>query len=375
MVDVSSSHEEIGRRVKLSLNGLTQASLAEQVGMKADAMSRALKGERGFSSVELVDIASVLGVDVYWLITGATDPMKVQIAARHEYDRAGRKHSNPGRSLDQQDLDGVTLAYRQAYPDPVEPKELPATAAEMRTALGADFARDFAQRVETAIGVDIIRLPRLTTSYSLTIGGHRAVVLSTEAKWFRSNSDLAHELGHLALGHHSAGLENSVYESQANSFAAELLLPEEVMRSVDWSAMTAADTARFVWDSGVSTTFIRNRLDSLGLRPSDDARSVLSRPMPGALRRFTADLGEDMVRRSGPIDVPVNPIDERMTVAAQRRFPPSLIAAHRKGVESGRLAPATLAWMLECSVESLFEDDDDVAASSPSKDDFSDFAL
>lgn len=65
-----TSNVEIGRRVAESLGDHTQALVADRVGMTPDAMSRALRGMRAFTSVELAAIADVLDADLYWLVTG-----------------------------------------------------------------------------------------------------------------------------------------------------------------------------------------------------------------------------------------------------------------------------------------------------------------
>jgi transcriptional regulator with XRE-family HTH domain len=56
--------------------GMSQRALTEKAGMTTDALSRALNGQRGFSSRELARIADQLGADLYWLITGTPDPQR-----------------------------------------------------------------------------------------------------------------------------------------------------------------------------------------------------------------------------------------------------------------------------------------------------------
>ena len=88
---------EIGNRVARTLPaGTTQKDIAAQVGMTPDAFSRALKGERGFSAVELANLAELLHVDVYFLITGAADPNRLVLAARHSYDPETRERAVAG---------------------------------------------------------------------------------------------------------------------------------------------------------------------------------------------------------------------------------------------------------------------------------------
>ncbi|MFD3509305.1 ImmA/IrrE family metallo-endopeptidase [Nocardia sp. NPDC058666] len=82
--------------------------------------------------------------------------------------------------------------------------------------------------------------------------------------WFRSNWSLAHELAHLALGHHAGDhVPGEAEELPADEFAANLLLPEELVRQHDWQSMGEQELARFLWETGVSTVVVKNRLATL----------------------------------------------------------------------------------------------------------------
>lgn len=349
------AQDQIGDRVRRSIPaGMTQRSLAEQVGMPPDALSRALNGERAFTSIELANVADVLNVDLHWLITGVADPLLLRVAARHEYDRESGRHSLPGREQDETIRDAVALAYRQAYPSGERPsKPLPSAVDSIRSALGEGFVRRFADTAEAVFGIDVIRVPDLTTDYSLSIGGRYVILLAANANWFRSNWSLAHELGHLALGHHAATEDpDPSHEAAASRFAAELLMPESAVRGEDWQTISARDLAQFVWSAGVSGEALRNRLDSLHLPMSQDVRRRLSEPTQRLLRQWGGDLDE--ARGETGLFVSLHdPITERMTDAAARRFPVSLVAAHVERVANGEIAPGTLAWMLGTDVAEL----------------------
>jgi transcriptional regulator with XRE-family HTH domain len=355
-----SSAQEIGARVRSKLAGKTQAELASQVQMSADAMSRSLNGERGFSSVELALIAEALGADTHWLITGSEDPLRVRIAARHAFNEQTGERSVPGRAQDDEVLTSVALLYAQAYPGADHSTgSVPADADSMREALGPDFVRTFAERVEAALGIDVVRVQGLSTAYSFTIGGRMVVLLPTNGNWFWSNFALAHELAHLALGHHDADGSGDNNEAEANGFAAELLLPKNAMEAIDWAGISAADCAKFVWQAGVSVDFLSRRLSSLGLGSAAAVRTLDGRRMPGSLRPYLAALGEPLMVTRGPFEVFVDPIDARMEAAAKRRFPQSLLTAHREAIDAGRLGAASLSWMLESSLDEFVEPDAD----------------
>ncbi|GLP76383.1 hypothetical protein TUM20983_34930 [Mycobacterium antarcticum] len=82
--------EGIAQRVADSItqHTLTQAEFAAQIGLTQEELSTSLRGLRAFSSVELVQLAEVLKVDAYWLITGRPDPYRLRFTARHDVDHA-----------------------------------------------------------------------------------------------------------------------------------------------------------------------------------------------------------------------------------------------------------------------------------------------
>ena len=262
---------DVGSRVRSCMSGrtavLTQREMAEAVGMTPDALSRSLNGARSFSSIELAMIAELLGVDVYWLITGRENPSRLVLFARHTFDRDTREHLVSGHLENESVLQDVALAYRQAFGDqPVELAPLPSTAREVREMLGADFVRQFADRVEERLDVDVVRIPGLTTAYGLEVLGRRVIVLDASGNWFRQNFSLAHELGHMVSRTPSRDASDSLGtadEAPANNFAAELLLPAAVLREMIWTDLSVEELAHRVWDWGVSITALRNRLDSL----------------------------------------------------------------------------------------------------------------
>lgn len=355
-----STNAEIGARVKEALGARSQAWLCEQIEKPTDTMSRSLNGHRGFSSVEIAKIADAVDVDVYWLITGELDPLRVSIAARHDYDHNTGERSNPGREADEQELRSVALAYRQAYPNAERQTEpIPSTVEGVREALGDDFVLNFADKLEDHLGVDVIRVQHLSTAYSFTLGARMAVMLPSTGNWWHSNFSLAHEVAHLALGHHNVGTDSEIdaRELAANQFASELLMPETTIRALNWDTITCTEVGQLLWDQGIGTRALGNRLDGLGIRTTDEVAEMLTRPMPGALRPWQHQLKLPRAN-SGNVfaDIFYDPIDERMQNASQRRFPLSLLSAHRQRIEDTGLTPATLAWMLQSPVEDLAEE-------------------
>jgi Zn-dependent peptidase ImmA (M78 family) len=343
--------ETIGQRVQRRFTEThptePQKLLAERIGMTPDALSRALRGQRAFSSLELANVADVLDEDLHWLITGTPDPHRLVVAARHAYDFKSGRRSVPGRDGDDRVLQNLGLAYRQAYQhSPLPASELPAAPAEVRKALGEDFVRDFADRLEQELGVDIVRLEGLSTSYCFCIAGRRIIVVATTGNWFHENWSIAHELGHLVEGHTDSEVSSEVrdtQEAQANAFAAELLLPAAEMRAMDWERIDARELAQRVWDLGVSTDALERRLSSLRVVRSPLVTEWAAQTTQGLLRRHWHGWRGSVV----------DPITRRMGEAAARRIPLALQEAHLELIARGSLGKGTLAWLLEVDPDDL----------------------
>jgi transcriptional regulator with XRE-family HTH domain len=338
---------EIGERVAAFLRERhpkqTQRELAKSIGMTPDALSRSLNGERKFSAGELAEIADLLGADVHWLITGEPAPYRVVLAARHDYDHATGVRDVPGREDDTHVLEDVALVYRQAYQaESSATPPLPRPVEAVREILGEGFVRPFVERLEGRLGVDVVRLAEISTGWSFSLAGHSVIVLPATGNWFRENWSLAHELAHLSLGHHAQANDEPVAasnEAAANSFAAELLLPANTVKAIDWPNISPDKLAGLIWDWGVSTDALSRRLASLRIPVPDMVAAWAAQPTQRLLRRHWDGLPEQITRR--------------MDDAATRRFPVALQARHLKQIENGALGKATLAWMLGVHQEDL----------------------
>jgi len=339
---------DIGGRVAASLPlGPTQREIAAEIGMSPDAFSRALRGERGFAAVELARLADYLGQDLHFLITGQPDPARVIAAARHVFDHDTRSHKLPAVAKDVPHLEGVVLAYEQVQGD-FRPSDVPVSIEAARVALGPDFVRTFADRLD-GIDIDVVRLKEIDGAYSFRVGDRAVIALKATGNWFWENWSMAHELGHLVYQSQalSMGLpaDQGSSEIAANAFAAELLLPEDFMRSITWSDLAAPQLATHVWNLGVSTDALVKRLNGLALPVSPEAASWASQPTQRLLRRHWRATEEG------------DPITSRMDAATARRFPLALQDAHLARIASGLVRKDTLAWMLGVDLGSLEVDE------------------
>lgn len=335
--------EGIGTRVANSMpEGLKQVELAARVGMTPDALSRSLSGTRGFSSIEIAKVAEELDVDLHWLITGEPDPRRIVVAARHFFDVATKDRSVPGWKSDTEILEDIALVYRQAEPalPATSDTRLPDTPAAFRESLGEGFVRPLADRIEADLSIDVVRLAGLSTAYSFLVGSRRVIALPAKGNWFWENWSLVHEYCHLARNHHDAG---HAPEAEANAFAAEVLLPADAMRAIDWTVVGPEDLAQKIWDWGVSTDALSRRLQALSLPRSPHLDALLGKTTQALLRHHWRQ----------PEGEAGDAITLRMDAAASRRFPLALQEGHLDLIARGKLDKASLAWMLAIDPEAL----------------------
>jgi len=333
----------VGQRIRSRLPaGWTQASLAMAAEMTPDAMSRALNGQRGFSMLELTTIAHALDTDLHWLITGEPDPHRLSVAARHNWDPVTRTRSNPGREFDDVVIAKVRATYHAAYPDGAPASiVLSDRPSAVREQLGQGFVRRFAEVAEEQLGVDVVRVADLTTDYSMSIGSRSVILLATNPWWFRSNWSLAHEIGHLALGHHDDDASSdTAKEGAADTFAAELLLPESLLQQHDWSNIELPEVADFLWTQGVSAMALRTRLTFLRIAVNDEVDVTLQEM---TTPRLLSTYGDGLRAK----------IADRKQQANARRVPANLLAALTDQVEDGNADPQLLAWALDSAVDEI----------------------
>lgn len=319
---------EMGERIASLIDALeppvTRREFARRVEMAPDALSRALGGKRGFASVELVRIADELEQDIHTLVTGEPSPHQVLVSARHHYDHQTSGRSVPTYAEDKRALEDICTAYAQAKL-PARPHRVPGPDVEtVRDALGPEFVRPFADRIEERLCIDVIRLTELGTAYSGSVLGRTFIAVPASGSWFRENWDLAHEVAHVA------GLSS---EADANAFAANLFMPECVLKSIDWGSASQEAVADYLWQAGVSTSALKVRLESLRLA-NGRVGTMLNQTTQRLLRRarsWSHEFGDE--------------ITIRMEASSRRRFPVELQEAHEVAVEEGRIGTRFLAWM------------------------------
>ena len=220
--------------------GLTQAELADRVGITQAALSRYEHALRIPTEPVLAEIAEALGVTPDLL--NRADRVEGVIAITAHMRRRATAKATIWHRLEAQLMlyrlhvkhlfDEIELRTSLTIPwlDPFDYD--PATAARiirMQWRMPSGPVRDLTGWMEKA-GCTIFGSDFGTPSVdalSQWSGPHPVVMINTAAPVDRMRFTLAHELGHLCM--HSQGVPDDV-EADANAFAAEFLMPEEMIR-------------------------------------------------------------------------------------------------------------------------------------------------
>lgn len=263
-------------------SGLTQHDFAVRIGLDDSKLSKALTGNRRFSSLDLARIADLSTVTVDWLITGDQSPLAV--AARTTGGSA-RTAVEEARRLATMRSDLADLGFAQPW-RPLDVAAGTGRSAEQGVRLAdAASARiegldrsDLPGLVETAFGADVAVLDLGTGFDGLATSSDdvELIVLATSTVPARQRFTLAHELGHLLAGDdQGVHLDEDVFdhaqaktpsELRANAFAAALLMPEQTLRdAVGRTGLTEPGFAALVCDLVVSPSTLAYRLKALRL--------------------------------------------------------------------------------------------------------------
>lgn len=222
-------------------SGLTQEQLAGRAEVTQAALSRYENGMRDPDPEVLTRLASALGLTQAFFSTAgrargamAVDAhMRRRQTARATAWRTLEAQLNMYRFHAKHLFEEVSLHAEQQVPrfDPVETD--PATAARlvrMQWRLPVGAIRSLVEWLEAA-GCLVIEedfgTPRVD-GLSQWIEEHPVILINLRSPTDRKRLTLAHELGHLCL--HSEEVTETI-EQEANAFAAEFLMPSNVIRS------------------------------------------------------------------------------------------------------------------------------------------------
>lgn len=220
--------------------GLSQAQLAELAGVRQATISR-YEGERRDPPADVVDrLAEALGVTPAFL--GSVDKVRGAWAIDSHMRRRATAKARVWRQLEAQlnmlrhharyVYEEVDILAETSVPlfDPLytEPEDA-ARLTRMQWRLPIGAVRSLTQWLESAgclvveedFGTDRV------DGLSQWIDDHPVLLLNSTAPTDRKRLTMAHELGHLVL--HTSEVSDDM-EREANRFAAEFLMPAEVIR-------------------------------------------------------------------------------------------------------------------------------------------------
>lgn len=345
----------------LDLRRLTQDTLASQIGLSRDKLSKSINGVRRFTVGELTSISRVLGVDVGWLIDGGQSPLATRTSFRHVYDaRDGVRR--PPAVAEQADLELVESAYllsglpvRDEFEQVVleigaEPNpswsRLKASAVKFCEKWiafkdSSDPVLELAGFLD-GMGVDLVILAspmaQRVQTYSMVIAGQPVIVVHATSAWYSALFGVFHEVAHLLFGHDSmppvGGQEPHINPEQAaNWFAANVLVPGQEVRDFAASSPAMNDFAEFCWAHAVGRATLGFRLDSLSLGGGDLPTQVKMTAY------WDAVYGSESAARKSLWRTPC--------------FPPRIIERHRSLVSTGVIPPDLLSMMTSTPVSDL----------------------
>ena len=256
--------EELGKRLRQAREyvGLKQEDAAAALRLDATAIAKIEHGKRGVGALEMVRLATLYKVSMSDLLANAVDRADIRLhIAMRQGTALDPKAEAMQHRLEQIIADDRWLRLQlQKSTDttlwvPVAASLQPNTAAHVRGYRGADLFRSRYGLAASPIsdmsvladevGVIVARLP---------LGIHQApdgcsavdpldntayILINSDKPRFRRRFTIAHELGHLTLGHLHEGemvLDGLIqmahpHEVEANAFAAGLLMPEQGVKA------------------------------------------------------------------------------------------------------------------------------------------------
>lgn len=293
---------ELGQRIAAArlAKGLTQAELADQVGLTQVAVSRIETGVRAVSSLELAEIAEVLDVSILDLLRAGSRPA-LAVAAR-----LGR-FRDPGaveRALKRAEALATLDELLDAALDPAQTQRTSLPALGPGHGPAVDQGRLLARQVRETLGlrdepllrlpelleegfgldVDLSPLPEEVDGLCVRLGDQAMILVGTLKPASRQRFTLAHELAHHLSDDprpfyvDERGVPSrTVAEMRANAFAAHLLMPEAGVRAAIQGIDDPAERAvRVALVFGTSVSAAAYQLGNLGLL-ADPARDQLIR--------------------------------------------------------------------------------------------------
>ncbi|WP_380659309.1 helix-turn-helix domain-containing protein [Sinosporangium siamense] len=348
-------------RQLIAESGLTQGEFAVKAGLDPSKMSKSLSGVRRFTSLDLARIADLGRVTVDWLL--GADPVVSSMAARvstrssaadsavEEAERLAQIRADLGFLGYQQEVATLTLPSKakRAVDQGHELARNALDHARVREMLPWRH-RDLASLAEDVFGVDV-RIVRLPDGFDgLAYVDHQTslMVVGTSEVPARQRFTVAHELGHL-LARDDQGLrvdadlndathKQHPSEIRANAFAAEFLLPQDILRQeISMGDQTLASLAGMACRWWVSPSTLAWRLLNLGL---------IDRRLCDSLRRLNA---AQAAQRADSAHL----LGEWIAAASRPRMPVPLLRAAFQAYADGKTTLRPYANLIGVDTDTL----------------------
>jgi Zn-dependent peptidase ImmA (M78 family)/transcriptional regulator with XRE-family HTH domain len=290
--------------VARNLRSLSQAQLAEQVGMSATNLSKIERGEIGVSAAVADRIADVLHFPPLFF---RRQPVPLELGPDYK-----RKPNIPSQLLDR--LHAVSVILTQhiqflatALSATVSLPRPEGAAVQSGQALAALVRREWqlgngpianlvALLEEKGVVVKELdfRTERIDSRSVRTANGLPVIFINRLLKGDRRRYSLAYELGRLLLA--PQGTEET---HEANVFAASLLMPEEAMRPDFAGGVTLPLLATLKKKWKVSMIALLYRADDLGLLTPNQKRYLLQQFNQAGIRRHEPEELDIPAERTG----------------------------------------------------------------------------
>ncbi len=271
------------------LAGLRKRDLAEAIERTSAAVSQYELGQSRPSAATLDRCAAALGVPVGFFTTGRP---QLRLDTAHAHFRSLRSTTATQR---QQALAHVELLWELldqldhvielppldlGLPLGLRPGEPSATAAMLRKAWHVPTGPvvHLVRTLESR-GVVLTQLPDVDAetidAFSSAPHGRPMIVLSQKGNPMRQRFSVAHELGHLLL-HPDPAPGSRVHEREANTFAAELLMPAAEIRDRLPTPLDLTTLKETADGYGVSVAALAYRGKDLGVYSESTLRRTMA---------------------------------------------------------------------------------------------------
>ncbi|WP_298443539.1 XRE family transcriptional regulator [Ferrimicrobium sp.] len=336
--------------------------LAEAVRLDPSTLSKIENGKRAVRTDELLSIAKALGVSPLAILEPDSLLARLPLAARSSTDHLDSAVHKRLEAL--AELDNVLSAGGVNGPVPNLP--LPPSNSHHESWLQvarrlADWSRRrldivegagrlacLAKSIEDELGVDVLieEYDSGTNGAAITDREFPFILINASQAYNRALFTLAHELGHVLaddgtvfrIDLNLAGTDER--ERVANAFAAELLMPEEIVRNyLDSWGRNIRSLAKMMTRFGVSWQSLVYRLHNLQMIDADRRDNLRAIGFTGLLREL-----DDKA------------LVEELTALRSRlqRRPPGLLESRLwRGYELGLVSVRPLAGLLGVEPEDL----------------------